>query len=308
VGRSLYTEFDTRKREFAENRYHALNLSAFVPTLIEAELFGTVAGAFSGATNRAGWLEKCGSPGAVNAVFLDEIGELDEAIQVKLLRILQDGEYSRVGETRKDLRKFKGKVIAATNRDLAAEMRAGRFRRDFYFRLCADVITTPALRDQLADRPGDLPEIVRYVVRRRVLPSDGTRGEPLAGAEIDSLVAEVVTWISHNLGVGYAWPGNFRELEQCVRNLMIRNHYQPPGVGQPEETGNPVGAFLRAVREGSLTSDALLGKYYALVLLRTGSYTAASERLGVDWRTLKKRIDLEFYSRLIEPAQAAPGS
>src|SRR5262249_33732944 len=70
VGRSLYTEFDTRKREFAENRYHALNLSAFVPTLIEAELFGTVAGAFNGATNRAGWLEECGSPGAVNAVFL----------------------------------------------------------------------------------------------------------------------------------------------------------------------------------------------------------------------------------------------
>jgi DNA-binding NtrC family response regulator len=307
VGRSLYTEFDTVKRKFAENRYYALNLSAFAPTLIEAELFGTVRGAFSGATDRAGWLEECGSPGAVNAVFLDEIGELDEAIQVKLLRLLQDRGYSRVGETRKVLREFKGKVIAATNRDLAAEMRAGRFRHDFYFRLCADVITTPALRDQLADRPGDLPEIVRYVVRRRVLPSEGPRGEPMAGTEIDSLVAEVVAWISHNLGAGYSWPGNFRELEQCVRNLMIRNHYQPPGAGQPEETGNAAGAFLRTVREGSLTSDSLLGQYYALVLLRTGSYAAASERLDVDWRTLKKRIDLKFLSRL-EAARDASGS
>jgi transcriptional regulator with PAS, ATPase and Fis domain len=307
VGRSLYTEFDPGERRFAENRYYALNLSAFAPTLIEPELFGSVRGAFSDATDRVGWLEECGSSGGVNAVFLDEIGELDEAIQVKLLRLLQDRRYSRVGETRKVLREFKGKIIAATNRDLAAEMRAGRFRRDFYYRLCADVITTPGLRDQLADRPGDLPEIVRYVVRRRVLPSEGTRGEPLAGAEIDYLVAEVVAWIGHNLEVGYSWPGNFRELEQCVRNLMIRNDYQPPGVGQPEETGNPIEAFLRTVREGSLTSDALLGQYYALVLLRTGSYTAASERLKVDWRTLKKRLDREFLSRAIGPAQEAPG-
>ena len=93
-------------------------------------------GAFSGATDRVGWLEECGSPDAVNAVFLDEIGELDEAIQVKLLRVLQDRKYSRVGETRRVPREFKGKVIAATNRDLTDEMRAGRFRPDFYYRLC----------------------------------------------------------------------------------------------------------------------------------------------------------------------------
>jgi DNA-binding NtrC family response regulator len=294
VGQSLYTAFDPKGQRFAENRYSSLNLSAFAPTLIESELFGSVRGAFSGATERAGWLEECGSPGAVNAVFLDEIGELDEAIQVKLLRVLQDRKYTRVGETRKAPREFQGKVIAATNRDLAAEMRAGRFRPDFYYRLCADVIKTPALRDQLADRPEDLPDIVRYVVRRRVLRSEGPGVEPMAGAEVDSIVDGVVEWVGRNLEAGYPWPGNFRELEQCVRNLMIRNHYQPPGVNETEGAGDPAEAFLRSVGEGSLTSDALLTKYYALVLRRTGSYTAASERLGVDWRTLKKRIDPEF--------------
>jgi DNA-binding NtrC family response regulator len=130
----------------------------------------------------------------------------------------------------------------------------------------------------------------------------------MAGAEVDSLVDEVVEWIGRNLKAGYAWPGNFRELEQCVRNLMIRNHYQPPGVGEPERADDPIEAFLRSVGEGSLTFDALRGKYYALVLLRTGSYAAASERLGVDWRTLKKKLDPAFLSRAIGPGRDAPGS
>jgi DNA-binding NtrC family response regulator len=308
VGQSLYTHFDPKRQRFAENRYSSFNLSAFAPTLIEAELFGSVRGAFSGATDRVGWLEECGGPSAVNAVFLDEIGELDEAIQVKLLRVLDDRKYTRVGETRKSPRVFQGKVIVATNRDLVAEMRAGRFRPDFYYRLCADVIKTPALKEQLADRPEDLSDIVRYVVRRRVLQSEGPGVEPMAGAEVDSIVDCVVEWAGRNLEAGYPWPGNFRELEQCVRNLMIRNHYQPPGVGEPEGAGDPVEGFLHMVSEGALTSDALLAKYYALVLRRTGSLTAASERLGVDWRTLKRRIDPAFLPIGIGPGRGAPDS
>jgi transcriptional regulator with AAA-type ATPase domain len=298
VGESLYTAFDPKGRRFVNNGYYSLNLSAFAPTLIESELFGHVKGAFNGATDRAGWLEECGSPDAVSAVFLDEIGELDEAIQVKLLRVLQDRKFARVGETTKVPREFKGKVIAATNRDLAVEMRAGRFRADFYYRLCADVITTPTLRDQLADRPEDLPDVVRYVVRRRVLRSDGPDAEPMASEEVDTLVDEVVEWIGRNLEAGYSWPGNFREFEQCVRNLMIRNHYQPTCAAEPLGTDDPVQALLHSVREGSLTCDELLGKYYALVYFRTGSNAAASERLGVDWRTVKNGSDPDFLSEL----------
>ncbi len=186
-------------------------------------------------------------------------------------------------------------------------MRAGRFRPDFYYRLCADVITTPTLRDQLADRPEDLPNMVRYVIRRRVLRSESSTAAPMAGAEIDVLVDEVVAWIGRNLESGYSWPGNFRELEQCVHNLMIRDHYQRPGVGEAEGAGDPVEGFLSRVGEGSFSNDALLGKYYAVVLLRTGSYAAASQRLGVDWRTLKKRIDPEFLSEVIRLARGRYG-
>src|SRR5207244_4143346 len=139
-------------------------------------------------------------------VFLDEIGELDAGIQVKLLRVLQTGRFQKLGAS--DDLEFRGKIIAATNRDLAAEMRAGRFREDFYYRLCADRITTPSLREQLADAPDDLHDMLRFIARKEI-------GE----AEAESLAAEVGDWIRQNLGRDYPWPGNFRELEQCVRNV-----------------------------------------------------------------------------------------
>jgi DNA-binding NtrC family response regulator len=143
----------------------------------------------------------------------------------------------------------------------------------------------------LADRPEDLPDIVRYIVRRRVLQTDGSRTESPAGAEVNTIVDGIVEWVGRNLEAGYPWPGNFRELEQCIRNLIIRNDYQPPGKGEPGLADDSDETFVRKVSEGSLTSDALLERYYAIVLRRAGSLSAASERLGVDWRTLKKRID-----------------
>jgi transcriptional regulator with GAF, ATPase, and Fis domain len=102
--------------------------------LIESELFGHRRGAFTGAlADRAGWMEVCPPAGAV---FLDEIGEVDSSIQVKLLRVLQSRAFQPLGGT--DTRRFEGKIIAATNRDLPVEIRAGRFREDFYYRLCSD--------------------------------------------------------------------------------------------------------------------------------------------------------------------------
>ena len=164
IGLSCFIPFDPGTRSFRPTRPRCtspLNLSALSPTLIESELFGHVKGAFTGAhEDRAGWLERCGPHGAV---FLDEIGELDAAIQVKLLRVLETRQFQRVGST--DTLPFKGKIIAATNRDLAAEMHAGRFRHDLYYRLCADQIVTPSLAEQLADRPEDLPELVRFIAR-----------------------------------------------------------------------------------------------------------------------------------------------
>ena len=165
IGLSRYIPFDADRETFADTldgAFHAVNLAAMSPTLIESELFGHRKGAFTGAVqDRVGWLESCP---ALGTVLLDEVGEIDASIQIKLLRVLQTREFQRVGET--TTRAFKGKLIAATNRDLEAEMRAGRFREDLYYRLCSDLIVTPSLRDQLRDAPEELRNLVLFVSER----------------------------------------------------------------------------------------------------------------------------------------------
>src|SRR5439155_18737098 len=111
--------------------------------------------------DRAGWLEICRPLGTI---FLDEIRELDPALQIKLLRVLQTRTFQRLGDTRD--RRFHGKIIAATNRDLAQEMAAGRFRKDLYYRLCSDLIVTPSLEEQLRVEPGERRALVRFLARR----------------------------------------------------------------------------------------------------------------------------------------------
>ncbi len=152
IGLSRFIPFDAAAGSFGdafEESFFPLNLSALSPTLIESELFGHRRGSFTGAVaDRQGWLELCPPLGTV---FLDEIGEVEPAIQVKLLRVLETRTFTRLGETRP--RHFRGKVVAATNRDLASELRSGRFREDFYYRLCADTIETPTLAERLRRRP-----------------------------------------------------------------------------------------------------------------------------------------------------------
>ena len=153
--------------------------------MIESELFGHRKGAFTGALqDHSGWLEVCPPLGTV---FLDEIGELDGSIQVKLLRVLETREFQRLGETTS--RKFQGKVIAATNRDMAREMKAGRFREDLYYRLCSDLIVTPSLREQLADSPEELRNLVLFIAKRIAGPE-----------EAEALAGEVELWIEGTLG------------------------------------------------------------------------------------------------------------
>ena len=139
VGLSRYIPFDEKKACFTDDfrgSFHAVNISALSPSLIESELFGHAKGSFTGATaDRAGWLEQCKPLGTV---FMDEIGELDPSIQAKMLRVVQSRTFARVGETQ--TRPFHGKLVAATNRDLAEDMRTGRFREDLYYRLCSDLI------------------------------------------------------------------------------------------------------------------------------------------------------------------------
>jgi DNA-binding NtrC family response regulator len=252
--------------------FHPLNLSALSPTLIESELFGHRRGAFTGALeDRAGWLEVCPPTGTV---FLDEIGELDPSIQVKLLRVLQTRTFQRIGDTQ--TRQFRGKIIAATNRDLSLEMSAGRFRKDFYYRLCSDMIRTPTLREQLAESRDELRSLVQFIARR------------LAGTdEAPRVTNEVVDWIDRHLGPDYAWPGNFRELEQCVRNILIRHEYHPPAES-PRSDAEQLAAKIVA---GEMSAESLLQEYCRIVYAKTGTYEETARRIGLDRRTVKSKVD-----------------
>jgi len=274
IALSQYIPFDEAAGRFSEdfeNAFLVLNLSALSPTLIESELFGHRRGAFTGALeDRVGWLEVCSPRGAI---FLDEIGDIDISIQVKLLRVIQTRTFQRIGET--EDRRFEGKLIAATNRDLAAGMREGRFRDDLYYRLCSDIITTPSLHEQLRESPDELRNLTAFIARR------------IVDDEAEELAVEVVQWIQNNLGPGYEWPGNFRELEQCVRNILIRKGYTP----QAAPPKDPCSRLADEFCEGVLTADELLSRYCTVVYAETGNYAETARRLGLDRRTVKTRID-----------------
>jgi transcriptional regulator with PAS, ATPase and Fis domain len=282
IAQARYVPFDERTLSFADDdgAFFPINVSALSPTLVESELFGHRRGSFTGAIgDRKGWLETCP---ALGSVFLDELGDLDPAIQVKLLRVIETRTFHPVGDTAS--RQFKGKIIAATNRDLEAGIRNGSFREDLYYRLCSDQIATPSLAEQLADSPGVLRELVVYMARR------------VAGPEGDAFVPEVTGWINENLGTGYAWPGNYRELEQCVRNVLIRRNYRPArSVAAPPSSLDRVIDDFRSAR---LTAEEMLSRYCTIVYAKTGNYEEVARRLKIDRRTAKSKVDTELLKQL----------
>src|SRR5580704_16196551 len=273
IAGARYVPFNAERMEFADaagESFLPINIAALSPTLIESELFGHRRGSFTGAIgDRKGWLEACPPSGSV---FLDELGEMDLAIQVKLLRVMETRRFSAVGDT--VLRDFLGKLIAATNRDLPAEIRAGKFREDLYYRLCADLIQTPSLADQIRDSPQVLHDLLLYMTLRTV------------GDEAERALPEVEAWIAKNLPKDYTWPGNYRELEQCVRNVIIRQSYQPLGQAPDAED-----SFSTRLRAGELTADELLAHYAARVYSLTGSYEEAARRMQLDRRTVKAKVE-----------------
>jgi hypothetical protein len=281
IGLARYIPFDAKTLTFTEDfagSFSAINLSALPATLIESELFGHRRGAFTGALqDRRGWLEVCPPLGTV---FLDEIGDLDASIQVKLLRVLQTRTFQALGDSTE--RHFRGKLIAATNRDLSQAMQERHFREDFYYRLCSDLIVTPSLQEQLRESPEVLRELLLFITRRVV------------GTEVEALAEEVETWIVRNLGRDYQWPGNIRELEQCVRNVLVRKEYRPPQA----RTRAAHEEFSRMFTGGELTAEELLRRYCTWVYGQTGSYEETARRLQLDRRTVKSKIDGALLAQL----------
>jgi DNA-binding NtrC family response regulator len=117
----------------------------------------------------------------------------------------------------------------------------------------------------------------------------------VAGAEAEEFVPEVTSWIEQNLGPEYAWPGNYRELEQCVRNVLIRRDYRP---AQPTAAANALEQCVEEFRGAHLTADELLSRYCTLLYARTGSYEETGRRLQIDRRTVKSKVDLQSLKRL----------
>jgi formate hydrogenlyase transcriptional activator len=175
-----------------------VNCSAISAGLVESELFGHVKGAFTGAfERRVGRFELADG----GTIFLDEVGDLPLETQVKLLRVLQEQEFEPVGSSR--TQKVDVRVIAATNRDLDAEVKSGRFRADLFYRLHVFPLTVPAVRE----RRSDVPQLVRFFLER-YSRRFGKRVDTVARETMDRLVA-------------YAWPGNVRELQNLIERAVI---------------------------------------------------------------------------------------
>lgn len=272
----------------AQQPYMTLNCAAIAPTLVEAALFGHAKGAFTGATGTRGGFFEAASDGTL---LLDEIGELPLELQPKLLRVLENGEYQRVGETQ--ARRSRARVIAATNRDLKNEVRAGRFRADLYHRLSVFTITVPPVRDLGNDRLLLLDHFRKQIAAQ-------FQQTPFTFASA-----------AQKLWLEYDFPGNVREL----RNIVIRLSARYPGqsidaAALAEEFDLQHVAALPAEREaliesarrnlteqsGSFSLDAALLRWEDAYIeaarrLANGNISQAARLLGINRTTLYNRIE-----------------
>ncbi len=274
IGRSGFIPYDEKAGHFEESfmrGFIALNLSQFPETLIESELFGHRKGAFTGAIEaHEGVLARCSPHGSI---FLDEIGDVSVPVQIKLLQVLQERIFCPVGSH--ESRRFRGRVIAATNRPLEVLRGRNLFREDFFYRLCSDVIHIPPLRQRLQEDPEELRQLLAHTIA-------GIIGEPAPELE-----ATVAATLHRSVGDRYSWPGNVRELEQAVRRILLTNNYAasflPVAAGVQEQ-------LISGIETKSLDADALLGGYCALLYEQSGNYETVARLTKLDRRTVKKYL------------------
>jgi DNA-binding NtrC family response regulator len=256
------------------DRFVVCNCSALVESLVESELFGYVKGAFTGATqDKAGLFES--ADGGV--IFLDEIGELSPGAQAKLLRVLQDHKIRRVGSTiprEVDLR-----VIAATNRDLRAMVREGKFREDLYYRLAVVEISLPSL----INRREDLPLLQRYFVEK-------------FAKEYEKSIAGLTRRAQSRMAT-YPWPGNIRELESVIGNACMMSDSKFLDIGDLPERIQVQSSDQSSTDETLFSLEEVSRRHVMRVLERVGGNKArAAEILGVGRATiyqLLSRMKLE---------------
>jgi formate hydrogenlyase transcriptional activator len=239
-----------------------VNCAALPATLIEAELFGHEKGAYTGAAaRRSGRFEAANG----STIFLDEIGELPMDLQAKLLRVLQEGQFERLGSTKAI--DVDARVIAATNRDLRKEVAAGRFREDLYYRLNVFPISVPPLRD----RKEDIPLLV-WAMAREFAQAFGKEIERVPRKNMDALMQ-------------YSWPGNIRELRNMVERAMIVTNGATLEVDVPE-TASPASkaVLLAEVEQNHILSVMERTRW------RIRGRNGAAEQLGLKPTTLESKM------------------
>jgi DNA-binding NtrC family response regulator len=270
VARAIHELSDRARRLFVP-----INCSALPETLLESELFGHTKGSFTGAiANRRGLFEDA----AGGTLFLDEISTIPPSIQVKLLRVLQERKLHRIGGSQPVNVDFR--LLAATNLDLAEEVRAGRFREDLYYRLNVFPVRVPPLRE----RTGDIPVLANYF-RIRFAHENGVRAPEISPETMKRLME-------------YAWPGNVRELENYIERavIMYSGARTIPFEAPASDEQHTEQSLLETARRQRWTMERLEKEYILDVLQQTSGHRGhAADILGIDRRTLYRK--LKQYSR-----------
>jgi DNA-binding NtrC family response regulator len=267
TGKELVARAIHRHSRRASRPFVAVNCGALAETLLESELFGHVRGSFTGAvTDHKGVFEQAHG----GTVFLDEIGDTTPALQVKLLRVLQEHEVRPVGSTRAV--SVDARVVAATNVDLERAVAEHRFRHDLYYRLSVVVISLPPLRE----RRGDIPLLIQQFLHA----SSARRGRTVA------MTADAIEALTR-----YDWPGNVRELENTIERLVVFSRGDID-VGDLPPMLTAARPLEERVFDGLPTLDELERRYLIHVLEAVGgNRTRAAEALGIDRRTLYRMAE-----------------
>ncbi len=276
TGKELVAKAIHAKSPRASKAFVAVNCGALPESILESELFGHERGSFTGASaTKRGLFEEAKG----GTLFLDEIGEISPKMQVQLLRVLQEGEIRRVGAA--ETVKVDARVVAATNRDLKAEVLAGRFREDVLFRLQVVTVHVPPLRE----RRRDIPLLIRHFIARHAERLG--RPAPRVAPEVFEILEK------------YTFPGNVRELSHIIERAMLLAR---EGVITASDMPPEVAGAWAAEGEASLgsladdwpTLSVLDRRYIDRVLSRTGgNKTRAAEVLGIDRRTLNRMFARE---------------
>ncbi|MEA1996856.1 MAG: sigma-54 dependent transcriptional regulator [Gemmatimonadota bacterium] len=269
TGKELVARFIFRQSNRKNRPFITVNCGALTETLLESELFGHVKGSFTGAVSKKDGLFKVASGGTI---LLDEVAETSLSFQVKLLRVLQEREITPVGSTEPE--SVDVRIIAATNKDLEAEIEAGKFRRDLYYRLNVIPIEVPLLRK----RREDIPLLIDYFLKRHGLYK--THQEFFTDSALELLEF-------------YSWPGNVRELENVVERLtVIRPSNKISEKDLPEKIRSPkTEPFISEKPKSTPTLEAVETAYIHWVMEQVGgSKKEASRILGIDPSTLYRKL------------------